>query len=681
MAIDAITDEELAEYVAMSDDEGATPTRSSSPSSCEGKAALVKRPWTPEEDDALVAAVRKYGACRWSMIATHLSTGRVGKQCRERWNNHLCPHVKKSEWSEEEDRAILEGVAVLGTRWCEIVKASALQGRTDNAIKNRFYSLQRRMRSRQLNKVPLSPSACGKRSLGDGGDFLAPGQRERIVSVATELAFATDEQDRDRLIAELTGALQEGIAPDDDQASDLGTLDSPEMAAEMRESLSQLRFDRTESSSTADVDPAHRSSADPVQLVKLDESLVDAARAVKLEQAMIGKLNNSGDAKEPQGTEASEPVAAVVPALSAIRRAQPLEDIDTSRDIDSVGPPSSTTMTPASVAFNPSPQSVGSTTGVSPLAVAPSSTSSPTGSTLTPASATGGMSERRFPSHEKENVVSPSQMAQREHVAIGAALGGRHAYKALLSPLCIPHPDTLAGSPMKRMRTPSGSVRSSFEPQPSPMPAMAAGAGRAAETGTEEPGAPPATACPNINFAQANGSSEPLITSPMAELLNLSLFKDLFSPDAPSSTATRELPPWAAAPSPAPTCTAATVTTAMPAIAAAVVASSITTAVEEDVDKAAVIAVGGQPTPGTTLVPTGGTDELAASQPTAGGASAVDGDAVPAPASSKGGNKSAPRLGTEEPTLQRRPRRSARGACGQLASATNGVLVPAALGC
>ena len=55
----------------------------------------------------LIAAVRKYGACRWSMIATQLSTGRVGKQCRERWNNHLCPEVKKSEWSEEEDRAII----------------------------------------------------------------------------------------------------------------------------------------------------------------------------------------------------------------------------------------------------------------------------------------------------------------------------------------------------------------------------------------------------------------------------------------------------------------------------------------------------------------------------------------------------------------------------------------------
>ena len=110
----------------------------------EVKQLLVKRPWTSDEDQTLLAAVEKYGACRWSMIAPHLSTGRVGKQCRERWNNHLCPEVKKTEWSETEDRAILVGVAELGTRWCEIIKAPGLVGRTDNAIKNRYYSAVRK---------------------------------------------------------------------------------------------------------------------------------------------------------------------------------------------------------------------------------------------------------------------------------------------------------------------------------------------------------------------------------------------------------------------------------------------------------------------------------------------------------------------------------------------------------
>ena len=79
------------------------------------------------------------------LLNTSSAFVRVGKQCRERWNNHLCPEVKKSEWSEKEDMAIVQGVSELGTRWCEIIKAPALAGRTDNAIKNRYYALQRRV--------------------------------------------------------------------------------------------------------------------------------------------------------------------------------------------------------------------------------------------------------------------------------------------------------------------------------------------------------------------------------------------------------------------------------------------------------------------------------------------------------------------------------------------------------
>ena len=42
--------------------------------------------------------------------------GHSGKQCRERWYNHLSPAVTKAEWSVEEDEAIHRKVLELGTR-------------------------------------------------------------------------------------------------------------------------------------------------------------------------------------------------------------------------------------------------------------------------------------------------------------------------------------------------------------------------------------------------------------------------------------------------------------------------------------------------------------------------------------------------------------------------------------
>ena len=42
--------------------------------------------------------------------------GRIGKQCRERWFNHLDPCIRKGGWSTDEDRILYEAQKQFGNR-------------------------------------------------------------------------------------------------------------------------------------------------------------------------------------------------------------------------------------------------------------------------------------------------------------------------------------------------------------------------------------------------------------------------------------------------------------------------------------------------------------------------------------------------------------------------------------
>lgn len=107
--------------------------------------------WVDSEDLILRDHVKQHSAKCWATAAAIINKCvhdgkevRNGKHCRERWYNHLNPDLKSNihlegNWSEDEDLKLLALHIDFGNCWSRI--SQQLQGRNENAVKNRYNSL------------------------------------------------------------------------------------------------------------------------------------------------------------------------------------------------------------------------------------------------------------------------------------------------------------------------------------------------------------------------------------------------------------------------------------------------------------------------------------------------------------------------------------------------------------
>ena len=90
----------------------------------------------------------KEGTYNWQAISDFM--GDFSKrQCRERYNFYLKPNLNKEPFTPEEDKMLIEKVAVFGRKWKLI--SSWFKNRTAYAIKNHYKVLMNR-NAKELRK-------------------------------------------------------------------------------------------------------------------------------------------------------------------------------------------------------------------------------------------------------------------------------------------------------------------------------------------------------------------------------------------------------------------------------------------------------------------------------------------------------------------------------------------------
>mmetsp|Transcript_5226 Transcript_5226/g.11029 ORF Transcript_5226/g.11029 Transcript_5226/m.11029 type:complete len:183 (-) Transcript_5226:114-662(-) len=101
---------------------------------------IAKRAWTSEEDDLLRDLVKKHGARNWKRLAVHFP-GREGYHVRAHYKHSMENLDSKRPFTPEDDAALLSAFEEIGPRWAQI--ARSMDRRIDNDVKNRYRLLMR----------------------------------------------------------------------------------------------------------------------------------------------------------------------------------------------------------------------------------------------------------------------------------------------------------------------------------------------------------------------------------------------------------------------------------------------------------------------------------------------------------------------------------------------------------
>ena len=112
------------------------------------KQGFKKGQWSIQEDKLLEQWIKENGPRKWNQCGKFIQ-GRSGKQCREHWNNCLNPELVKGEWTSEEDFLIMYFYEQCNGSWKKIIPL--FNGRTENSIKNRFFSQLRKIATKDMS--------------------------------------------------------------------------------------------------------------------------------------------------------------------------------------------------------------------------------------------------------------------------------------------------------------------------------------------------------------------------------------------------------------------------------------------------------------------------------------------------------------------------------------------------
>ena len=139
----------------------------------------AKTPFTTEDDIRLARIITENPHMKWEDVAAMMGDRNV-RQCKERWENYLCPDINKTPFTHSEDILLLTKLNEWGKKWRIIAKS--FDNRTDISLKSRFKVLQRKgitLENVHNFREPYQFDEVSNNIIYDNGDCYCIGKQNR----------------------------------------------------------------------------------------------------------------------------------------------------------------------------------------------------------------------------------------------------------------------------------------------------------------------------------------------------------------------------------------------------------------------------------------------------------------------------------------------------------------------
>uniref|UniRef100_A0A803P6J5 Uncharacterized protein n=1 Tax=Cannabis sativa TaxID=3483 RepID=A0A803P6J5_CANSA len=188
---------------------------------CCDKSQVKRGPWSPAEDLRLITFIQKNGHENWRALPKQAGLLRCGKSCRLRWINYLRPDVKRGNFSNEEEEAIIKLHETLGNNTTTLSSGNKRSNTGTSSVQQQIINLESIPKRPRIEEVNKGTSIVDHKEIQDKNEA----KNEKVLVMMTSTTTSSTSSYDSSNVSNNDQVIKTSSKLDDHQEEDQDDMD------------------------------------------------------------------------------------------------------------------------------------------------------------------------------------------------------------------------------------------------------------------------------------------------------------------------------------------------------------------------------------------------------------------------------------------------------------------------